>query len=331
MNSTSAALVHDDAQHDRTPPAQRGGAGRFAPTPSGDLHVGNLRTAILAWTWARRTGRRFVLRVEDLDRVQPGAAHRQLADLQAIGLDWDGPVLHQSTRRDAYARALRQLREAGWVFECFCSRSDIRRAASAPHTPPGHYPGTCLRLTAAEREARRADLAADGRAPALRLRAPVEQWTIHDEIHGDVTGPVDHVVLQRGDGTPAYNVAVVVDDGFQGIDQVTRADDLLSHAPAQACLADLLGLPQPTYVHVPLAVAPTGARLAKRDGAVTLADLQELGWSAEDVVEWIGRSLGVRGARSATDIADALDVPALRALPRTPWVVTPPTSPVQTG
>jgi glutamyl-tRNA synthetase len=303
------------------------GAGRFAPSPSGDLHLGNLRTAILAWTWARRTGRRFVLRVEDIDRVRPGAAERQLADLAEIGLDWDGPVLVQSTRHQAHEDALDRLRRAGLLFECYCSRADVRRATAAPHTPPGHYPGTCLDLTEAERARRRAELAARGRAPALRLRAPVSEWTIHDELHGEVTAPVDHFVVRRGDGAPAYNLAVVVDDGFQRVDQVTRADDLLFEAPAQACLATLLGIPPPGYVHVPLAVGPAGARLAKRDGAVTLSDLRGLGWSAADAIGWIGRSLGVRGARTAADIAEALDVPALRALPLAPWVVVPPAAP----
>jgi len=303
------------------------GAGRFAPSPSGDLHVGNLRTAILAWTWARRTGRRFVLRIEDIDRVRPGAADRQLSDLAAIGLDWDGPVLLQSSRRAAHEAALDRLRDAGLVFECYCSRRDVRTATAAPHTPPGHYPGTCLNLSDAERERRRADLATQGRRPALRLRAPASRWTIHDELHGDVTGPVDHFVVRRGDGATAYNLAVVVDDGFQGVDQVTRADDLLFEAPAQACLASLLDLPVPAYVHVPLAVTSSGARLAKRDGPVTLSDLHALGWSTSDVVAWIGRSVGVEDARTAADVAAALDVAALRALPLTAWIVDPPSRP----
>ncbi len=306
--------------------------GRFAPSPSGDLHVGNLRTAILAWIWAHATGRSFVIRVEDIDRVRPGAAERQLADLAAIGLDWDGPVLYQSTRAQAHEDAVANLTERGMLFECYCSRRDIREAASAPHILPGHYPGTCLNLSEAERAHKRAKLAAQGRGPALRLLAPVNEWTIHDELHGSVTGPVDHVVVRRGDGTPAYNLAVVVDDAFQGVDQVVRGDDLLSQAPAQACLASLLGLPEPTFVHVPLALAPTGARLAKRDGAVTLTDLHGLGWSTGDVVDWIGQSLGVDGARKSTgrstrtasDLAKVLTVDRLRALPATPWIVTPP-------
>lgn len=305
------------------------GAGRFAPSPTGDLHVGNLRTALLAWLWARHTHRRFVVRVEDLDRVRAGSAGAQLRDLAEIGLEWDGPALVQSTRAPAHAAAVAELRRRDLVFECYCSRRDIREAASAPHVPPGHYPGTCLHLDEGERARRRRQLADQGRTPALRLRAPEATWTIHDELHGDVTGAVDHFVVQRSDGVPAYNLAVVLDDAFQGVDQVVRGDDLLGQAPGQAELAHLLGFAQPTYVHVPLALAPSGERLAKRDGAVTLADLHALGWSTGDVLAWIGRSLGVEGARSAGDLADALDLGALRALPLEPWVVEAPTGPAR--
>lgn len=304
--------------------AAHAGAGRFAPSPTGDLHVGNLRTALLAWLWARQSGRRFLLRVEDIDRVRAGSTERQLEDLAEIGLEWDGEVLIQTTRTDAHEAALNQLREGGHLFECFCSRKDIREAASAPHVPPGHYPGTCLHLSEAERTARREAFASAGRIPALRLRAPASSWTVTDELHGHYTGPVDHFVVRRNDGVPAYNLAVVVDDAFQGIDQVTRGDDLLSQAPAQAALASLLEVSEPTYVHVPLALSPTGARLAKRDGAVTLPDLHALGWSTADVLEWIGRSLGVEGARCAADLREALPLDALRGLGTQPWVVHPP-------
>lgn len=301
------------------------GTGRFAPSPTGDLHLGNLRTAILSWVWARRTGRAFVLRLEDIDRVRSGSAERQIADLQAIGIDWDGEILVQSTRHEAHTAALDDLAAKGLLFECYCSRKDIREAASAPHVPPGHYPGTCLHLSEDERQAKRAELAAAHRLPALRLRAPASRWTVFDELHGEYTGPVDHFVVRRSDGVPAYNLAAVVDDGFQGVDQVVRGDDLLSQTPAQAALATLLGIPVPVYVHVPLALAPSGARLAKRDGAVTLEDLAALGWSPADVLEWIGHSLGVSGARTAADLLDALSMDRLRAMPLDPWVVTPPT------
>jgi len=288
--------------------------GRFAPSPTGDFHLGNLRTAILAWAWARTTGRRFVLRIEDIDRERAGSAQRQIEDLEAIGVDWDGEPLIQTARAGAHEAALASLSARGLIFECYCTRRDIREAASAPHVPPG------------QRDAKRAALAALGRKPALRLAAPSPEWTVFDELHGSYTGPVDHFVVRRADGVPAYNLAAVVDDAYQGVDQVVRGFDLLSQAPAQAQLAHLLGAPEPTYAHVPLALAPSGARLAKRDGAVTLSDLRGLGWSTADVVAFIGSSLGVPGARCASDIADALGIEGLRALPTEPWVVTPPSA-----
>ena len=172
--------------------------GRFAPSPTGDFHLGNLRTAILAWAWARVSGRRFVLRIEDIDRARAGSADRQIADLEAIGIDWDGDPLVQTTRADAHEAALEELAARGLLFECYCSRRDIREAASAPHVPPGHYPGTCLSLSEEERRARREALAALGRAPALRLAAPCPTWTVTDELYGDYTGPVDHFAVPTG-------------------------------------------------------------------------------------------------------------------------------------
>lgn len=282
-------------------------AGRFAPSPSGDLHVGNLRTALLAWLFARSTRRSFVLRVEDLDRVRPGAEQRQLDDLLALGLDWDGPVVRQSERLAAYDAAVQALADADLVYPCFCTRREVQEAPTAPHLPPGAYPGTCRDLTDAQRDAR-----ATARPAALRLRAAVTSWTVHDVLHGDVEGVVDDVVLLRNDGTPAYNLAVVVDDAAQDVDQVVRADDLLTSAARQAYLASLLDLPQPTYAHVPLAVNVDGRRLAKRDGAVTLADLgRDRAWSM--VVE----SLGLVGDTPA-ELLESFD-PA--TVPRRPWTV----------
>lgn len=284
-------------------------AGRFAPSPSGDLHLGNLRTAILAWLFARASGRDFLVRVEDLDRQRsrPRFEAQQLRDLATMGLTWDGPVVRQSERDHLYAAALERLTAAGRTFECFCTRREIAEAVRAPHAPPGSYPGTCRDLTGAERAARRTE-----RTPAIRLRAPAREWTIRDLLRGEVTGPVDDVVLRRGDGAHAYHLAVVVDDGDQGVDQIVRGDDLLDSAPAQAQLAHLLGLPEPTYAHVPLALSPEGRRLAKRDGAVTLRDL-----SPERAWELIGASLGVR-ARSPAALLDELDPTGISL---EPWVV----------
>jgi glutamyl-tRNA synthetase len=288
-------------------------SGRFAPSPSGDLHVGNLRTALLAWLCARQTGRDFVIRVEDLDRVREGAEQRQLDDLGALGIDWDGPVVHQSQRARYYDAALASLAGRGLVFECFCTRREIHEAPSAPHAPPGSYPGTCRNLTEAEREARRRD-----RPAALRLRAGVDEFTMQDVLHGSVTGAVDDFVLRRGDGAVAYNLAVVVDDAQQGIDQVVRGDDLLSSAPRQAYLATLLGAAPPTYVHVPLALNSDGRRLAKRDGAVTRAELEERG---VDVLALIAASLGLDGATPR----EMLRTFEISRIPREPWTIVPPT------
>ena len=299
-------------------------AGRYAPSPSGDLHFGNLRTAVLAWLFARHTGRNFYLRVEDIDSERSSAesAQRQIEDLQMIGLDFDPPVMYQHDRGDAYADALSRLD----TYECYCTRRDIREAASAPHAQPGMYPGTCRDLTEEQRAFRRSELHAEGRLPAIRLRAHVKEWTVRDFYQGEYTGPVDDVILKRGGridqaqaGDWAYNLAVVVDDGYQGVDQVVRGDDLLFSAPAQAYLADRLGLTVPVYIHVPLVVGPEGRRLAKRDGAVTLREMLA-GKSVEDVVSQIAESLGYVGVSSVQELLEEFD-PA--QLSREPWLWTP--------
>jgi glutamyl-tRNA synthetase len=287
-------------------------AGRYAPSPSGDLHVGNLRTALLAWLFARSTGRSFLMRVEDLDRVRPGAEEQQLDDLRAVGLDWDGDIVRQSDRRAFYDDAIDRLTDAGRVYPCFCTRREILDAPSAPHTPPGSYPGTCRDLTDAERARRSAE-----RPAALRLRIDVDAWTIMDVLHGEVSGTVDDLVLRRNDGVPAYNLAVVVDDGAQGVDQVVRGDDLLTSAPRQAYLATLLGHEPPTYAHVPLALNTAGQRLAKRDGAVTRTELEARGI---DVLALIAESLDLVGT-TPTELLDSFDP---QRLPRDPWTVVPP-------
>ncbi len=284
-------------------------AGRFAPSPTGDLHLGNLRTALVAWLAARATDRRFLVRMEDLDRVTSSVEHeeRQLADLAALGLDWDGEVVRQSDRFDLYRAEVERLAAADRVYPCYCTRREIREeieaAASAPHAhlPDGAYPGTCRRLTAdevAEREAR-------GRRPALRLRTDGEVIEFDDVVVGRSSGAVDDVVLVRADGVPAYNLAVVVDDGLQGVDQVVRGDDLLSSTPRQLLLQRLLGIAPPEYLHVPLVLGPDGDRLAKRHGAVTVHDLAGDGWSARDVVSMLAASLDLAAHGERVD-ADRL-------------------------
>lgn len=292
-------------------PASKG-AGRFAPSPSGDLHVGNLRTALLAWLWARSTGRRFVLRIDDLDRVRPGVESRQIDDLHTIGLDWDGPIVRQSERVDEYRAAIGRLTNAGLTYPCFCTRREIQEAPFAPHSPPGTYPGTCRGLTADEVRTR-----SEERPAALRLRSDVDEWSIQDERHGTVSGAVDDLVLVRNDGVPAYNLTVVVDDAAQGVDQVVRGDDLLASAPRQAYLANLLGLIPPSYVHVPLALNRAGARLAKRDGVVTWTELEALG---VDPFRLIADSLGLAGS-TPSELLPTFD-PA--TVPSEPWVFEPP-------
>jgi glutamyl-tRNA synthetase len=292
-------------------------AGRFAPSPTSELHVGNLRTALLAWLFARSSGRDFLVRIEDLDQARvaaaAGVAERQLADLAALGIDHDGEVVRQSHRQPLYEAALARLE----VYECYCSRREIAESAQAPHgVSQRPYPGTCRDLTEAERAAKRAV-----RPAALRVRAGGATWTVTDELYGLVTREVDDFVLRRGDGTYAYNLAVVVDDGDQGVDQVVRGDDLLSSAPRQAWLADQLGITPPTYAHVPLAVSPDGLRLAKRDGAVTMTDLAALGVTPDAVLTRLASSLGLASAREKVTPADLLDRFDPAALPHDPWVV----------
>jgi glutamyl-tRNA synthetase len=294
------------------------GAGRYAPSPTGELHLGNLRTALLAWLFARSTGRRFLLRIEDLDaaRVRPGFAEQQLADLAALGISFDGDPFVQSERLTAYQEALISL--ADRTYECFCSRREIAEAASAPHGTLVRYPGTCLNLTEAERASHRMT-----RRPALRLRANGARQTICDVLHGEITAEVDDVVLRRNDGVPAYNLAVVVDDAYSGVDQVVRGDDLLPVAATQAYLTGLLGGHPPIYAHVPLAVNAEGRRLAKRDGVVTLPELAAQGLGPDAVRGVIAQSLDLAapGERVTLDVLLKRFEPD--RLPGTPWVVMP--------
>ncbi|MDO5083430.1 tRNA glutamyl-Q(34) synthetase GluQRS [Arachnia propionica] len=282
---------------------------RYAPSPTSDLHVGNLRTALAGWLLTRAAEGSWRLRIEDLDaarvRAADGAAVRQLADLRALGLAWDEEVVTQSQRHDAYRDALAVL--AGRTYECFCTRREIAQAVSAPHGDPGTYPGTCARLSTREREQRRRV-----RPAALRIRAEGVGFTVTDRFHGQVTGPVDDFVLVRGDGVPAYNLAVVVDDLFQGVTQVTRGADLLGSAPRQAWLATQLGGTPPCYAHIGLVTNDDGARLAKRDGAVTRTDLHGLGWSDADLMAELTDSLGLGRQETAAGALAVMPEPLPR-------------------
>lgn len=297
--------------------------GRFAPSPTGELHLGNLRTALLAWLFARSAGSRFVVRMEDLDPKvsRPEFEAGQLADLAAIGLDWDGDVVRQSERFDLYHQAIAELTAQGLTYECTCTRREIQEAASAAHgeAPDGAYPGTCRTLTAAERAAR----AAERRPAALRLRAEVDRVTVIDALLGRYEGVVDDLVLRRNDGIPAYNLAVVVDDADQGIEQVVRGDDLLSSSPRQAHLADLLGLPRMAYAHVPMVLGRDGQRLAKRHGATTLSDRVALGESPQQVLSLLATTLDLAEPGEPVKASTLIDRFDPDRLPRQSWIFDP--------
>jgi glutamyl-tRNA synthetase len=290
--------------------------GRYAPSPTGSLHLGNLRTALLAWLFARSAGSRFLMRVDDLDRqrVRPGCEEEQLRDLAALGIDWDGPVVRQSERLALYEDALAALGER--LYPCYCTRAEIREAASAAHGPPteGFYPGTCRSLTPTER----AEREAAGRRPALRLRAEGERVEFDDRLIGRCEGVVDDFVVRRNDGTPAYNLAVVVDDAEQGVREVVRGADLVYSTPRQILLARLLGVEVPAYAHVPLVLGADGARLAKRHGSVTLADRVALGATPGQVLSWLAATMALAAPGEEVAAADLVERFDPDRLPREP-------------
>ena len=303
--------------------------GRFAPSPTGRLHVGNLRTALVAWLAARADGSRFLLRFEDLDTaaVRPEHYDSQREDLTALGLDHDPPVVRQSERLDRYRAAVDRLVADGAVYPCFCSRREIRAAASAPNAGPGRpsaaygghrYPGTCRDLSPAERASR-----ARTREPALRVRADGLVRRFDDRIAGPFRFELDDFVVRRNDGTPAYHLVVVVDDAAQGVELVVRADDLLESAARQLLLYERLGLDPPDHAHVPLVLGPDGHRLAKRHGAVTLADRGAAGQRPDQVLGFLASTLGLCPPASAgagvrpADLIDGFDLTALPTEPLT--------------
>lgn len=298
------------------------GAGRYAPSPSGRLHLGNLRTAMVAWLFARSTGRDFLMRIEDVDRGRDtGVAGEQLAELAALGIDWDGVPIFQTDRRAAHDAAIARLAASGLVYECTCTRREILEAPSAPHAAPGAYPGTCRDRSEKERADARAAIAP--RLPALRVRAEVRTLTFEDILLGPVTAEIDDFVLRRGDGAIAYNLAVVVDDAEMGVDQVVRGDDLASSTPRQMHLQQLLGLSTPEYAHMALVLGPNGARLAKRDGAVTIEDLHAKGVSAEEVRHQLAVSLGLAKTGEYLTLPQLLERFEPEKLLRDPWIWAP--------
>jgi glutamyl-tRNA synthetase len=275
------------------------------------LHLGSLRTALTAWLFARSVGAEFLLRIEDLDpqRSRPEWELSQIADLRALGLDWDGEPVRQSARLGLYDDALDRLRAAERLYPCFCTRAEIREAASAPHgsLPEGFYPGTCLGLSAIERRER----TRSGAPFALRLHAGGQRIAWHDRLLGAQEGVVDDCVVVRADGVHAYQLAVVVDDAAQQIGEVVRGADLAESTPRQILIQRLLGLPAVGYAHVPLVLAQGGARLAKRDGGATLA---RRGGPIGSVLALLAHSLGLARDRdhvaAAAELLDDFD-PAL--------------------
>jgi glutamyl-tRNA synthetase len=298
-----------------------GSVGRFAPSPTGDLHLGNLRTALVAWLSARAVAGRFIVRLEDLDRMTSSGVHEraQLAALEWLGLDWDGDVVRQSDRFDLHRSVLDDLRAQGLLYPCYCTRREIREAVHAPHGEPvdGSYPGVCRRLSGRARRAHEAM----GRRPAWRLRSTNETVSVSDLVLGPLEGRADDVVVERNDGVPAYHLAVVVDDDLQGVGQVVRGDDLATATPRQVYLQRLIGASTPAYAHIPLVVGADGQRLAKRHGAVTAGELRADGHDARAVVGRMAVSLGWRDRPDPVTPAELLVDFSLPA-PGNPWMIT---------
>ena len=267
--------------------------GRFAPSPSGRMHLGNLWSCLLAWLAARSQGGRMVLRLEDLDpdRCTQAWCDQVMRDLEWLGLDWDNEPVYQSRRTEAYRAAFTQLEERGLIYPCYCTRAE-RLAASAPHRSDGVaiYDGRCRRLSPQEREE-----LSRARRPAWRVEVPEETVSFVDRIQGpfsqNLARDCGDFILRRSDGVYAYQLAVVVDDAAMGVTQVVRGSDLLDSTPRQLWLQEELGFPHPEYGHVPLLLAPDGRRLAKRDRDQELGELQ----SRYTAPELVGRLAHLAG------------------------------------
>ena len=299
---------------------------RLAPSPTGALHLGNARTFLLNWLLARQRGWRVVLRIEDLDgpRVKAGAGRQLLDDLRWLGLDWDEGPIYQSSRRAEYEEAIRRLLETKAVYPCVCSRKEVDAAASAPHADDGAtiYPGTCRDKYDSIEAA-----AAGGRLPALRFRVPDEVVTFDDQFRGrcafDVSRQLGDFVIAKNDGTPAYQLAVVIDDHAMGVTDVVRGDDLLDSTPRQMLLYRALGWEDrtPAYYHLPLVVGPDGRRLAKRHGDTRLSFYRDRGVSPGRVLALLARWCGFSESDQA-DLSWMLQQFRLEMLPRRQIVFT---------
>jgi glutamyl-tRNA synthetase len=294
--------------------------GRLAPSPTGAQHVGNARTYLIAWLMARAQGGTVVLRIEDIDspRVKPAAAEQAIEDLRWLGLDWDeGPVV-QSQRLSTYEAALCRLQEAEAVYPCTCSRLDVDCAASAPHAEHEGpvYPGTCSKRQVAD---------ADGlsRPHAWRYRVGPGAMAYEDGFRGkEQLNVAGDFVVWKSAGTPAYQLAVVVDDADQGITEAVRGDDLVPSTPRQLLLYQALELKAPRFTHVPLVVGPDGRRLAKRHGDTRLSTLCQAGVRAEALVGLLAWSCGWLERPAPIAASDLISVFRLDRIPRQPFVLT---------
>jgi glutamyl-tRNA synthetase len=307
------------------PNAPKSVIGRLAPSPTGAQHLGNARTYLIAWLSAHSRGGQIVLRIEDIDspRIKAGAAEQALDDLRWLGLDWDGEPVVQTARLPLYEAALHQLQERELVYPCTCSRTDIERAASAPHLEHEGpvYPGTCAGRGAA-------DAAQLGNTPhAWRFRVKPQPIQFDDGFHGLTTLDLRELggdfVVWKSAGTPAYQLAVVVDDAAQGITEVIRGDDLVPSTPRQLLLYDAIGLTPPRFIHVPLVVGPDGRRLAKRHGDTRLATLRHAGVRPDALLGLLAHSCGWIDRVEPITAKELLPRFRLEAIPKQPFVLTP--------
>ncbi len=302
-------------------------ATRLAPSPTGALHLGNVRTFLVNWLLARQRNWRVLMRVEDLDgpRVKRGAGEQILDELAWLGLTWERPVIYQSNRGGQYRSALQQLIDAGAAYPCVCSRKDIEQAASAPHMEDvqSAYPGTCCMKYASAEEASRLT----GRPAAWRVRVTSRPVEVNDEFLGrrefDLSRTCGDFVIFKNDGLAAYQLAVVVDDAASGVDAIVRGDDLLESAARQIHLRGLLGLgPEPKYWHLPLVVGPDGLRLAKRHGDTRLSHYRQAGATPQRILGLMGFWCGLNSRREETDLQTLVSRFDPARLPRNAIVFT---------